>query len=141
MVQRLDTGGRQNWRSNWLQLIAYISNAELQRECWLDPQAYPSPYWSFAEFMCMYFDDLGLEAGYGEGIRTGLVTEPEEAAVADLHRKLSSYRAPSGNDYDQRAVLADPKWAEITRVALHACAALGRLQLSEADLQAIRSAA
>lgn len=141
MIKALGTDGKQNWRTHWLQLIAYMSNIELQRECWLNPQTHPSPYWSFVELMCMYFDDLGLEAGYGDATRSGLVTEQEVAAAVDLHSKLSSYKAPGGNDYDHQAVLLDPDWTEITRAAFEAREALRRLPLPEADLQAIRGAA
>ena len=136
-----DTDGKRNWRSNWLQLIAHLANANLQQERWCHPERYPSAYWSFTEFMCMYFDDLALDEGYCSAVESGLVTEEEFAAVAHFHGKLCSYRAPGGNDFNHAAILSDPNWSEVVRAANGALVALERLALSEPDRQAIRGAA
>ena len=140
MIEVLDRAGIANWRSNWLQFIAHLSNIELQRERWLSPENYPSPYWSFAEFMCMYFDDLGLNSGYEELVAACNVTVTEAAILQDLHASLSAYDSPSGNDYDHAAILADPKWAAVVSLAQQARGRLQQLPLSELDQHAIRHA-
>ena len=140
MILALDEEGTANWRSSWLQLIAHFSNIDLQRERWLNPAQYPSPYWSFAEFFCMYFDDLGLGAGYEGLVASGNVTAAEAAILQDLHASLSAYESPTGNDYDHAAILADPKWAAIVSSAAQARDQLQNLPLSESDLRAIRHA-
>jgi hypothetical protein len=140
MTQALDQEGIANWRSNWLRLIAHLSNIELQRERWLNPAAYPSPYWSFTEFFCMYFDDLGLGAGYEDLVASGNVTTAEATILKDLHAGLSAYDSPTGDDHDHAAILADPKWAAVVSLAAQAREQLQELPLSEPDLRAIRDA-
>jgi hypothetical protein len=140
MTDALDKEGIANWRSNWLQLIAHLSDIDLQRERWLNPGQYPSQYWSFAEFFCMYFDDLGLGAGYEGLVASGNVTAAEAAILQDLHASLSAYESPTGNDYDQAAILADKKWAAVVSLAAQAREQLQNLPLSELDQRAIRHA-
>jgi len=140
MTETLDQEGIANWRSNWLQLIAHISNIDLQRERWLDPAQYPSPYWSFAEFFCMYFDDLGLDAGYEACVASGNVSSAEATIMQALHAALSAYESPTGKDFDHAAILADPNWAAVVSLAAQARLQLHDLPLSESDQCAIRGA-
>lgn len=140
MTHALDQEGIANWRRNWLQVIAHLSNIELQRERWLNPKDYPSPYWSFVEFLCMYFDDLGLGDGYTELVASGNVTAAEATILRDLHAGLSAYNSPTGDDYDHAAILADPKWETVVSLAAQAREQLQELSLSEPDKRAIRDA-
>jgi hypothetical protein len=99
------------WRINWLISLADI---ELQQR-WLDKRI-SNPAWTYAEFICNYFDDLGWSAdGYEEKIRTGFVTKEEYDCVRDFHHALDSYIAPNGS-YDPLAILNDPTWQKIVAI-------------------------
>jgi hypothetical protein len=102
---------RKIWRLNWLGSLADLANIELQQR-WLD-QRITNPGWTYVEFMCKYFDDLGWsDDGYEEKIRSGFVTRDEHHCVKDFHLALDHYMAPNG-DYDHSAILGDPAWQKI----------------------------
>jgi hypothetical protein len=74
---------RKHWRPAWLSSIQEFADLDTQRAKWLDPEN-TNPHWSFREFMCCYFDDIGLdesELGYSGWIEHGLITAAEAAAV------------------------------------------------------------
>lgn len=50
---------RRNWRTNWLSSIQEFADEDTQRRLWLDPTN-GNPHYSFGEYVCCYFDDLGL---------------------------------------------------------------------------------
>jgi len=88
----------------------------------------------------MYFDDLGLRAGYEDLIASGNVTKAEATILRTLHAGLSTYESPSGDDYDHAAILSDPKWLAIVFLAAQARQQLLDLPFSEADRRALRDA-
>ena len=88
----------------------------------------------------MYFDDLGLSAGYESFVASGNVTAAEASIMRKLHVALSAYESPTGDDYDHAAILADPKWAAVVSLAAQACQQLLELPLSKIDQISIRGA-
>ena len=128
---------RQNWRSQWLASIQQFADIETQRKKWLDP-ANTNPHWSFIEYMCCYFDDIGLHdggLGYEGWAREGLATRDEIEAVLPFHTLADAYRAPNGDDYDDKAVLEDPQWANVVRAATMAQQRLAQLPTDPAELK------
>jgi len=120
---------RKNRREQWLSSIQEIADLETQRTKWLDP-INTNPHWSFIEIVCCYFDDLGLDkskTGYGGWIDHGLITAAEAAAVTDFHAVVSAYKSPKGDDYDNAAVLNDPKWLRVVEAAKAAQSRLAEL--------------
>ena len=114
---------RRNWRTNWLSSIRDFADDETQRRLWLDATN-TNPHFSFVEYFCCYFDDLGLsDGGYEWTVKQGLLSEKEVAAVAGFHKTADAYDSPT-DDYDHRAILADPKWAEVVAAAKRAQAEL-----------------
>ena len=114
---------RTTWRTNWLASIQEFADDKSQRRLWLDPTN-TNPHFSFVEYMCSYFDDLNLsESGYQSALEQGLITPDEVAAVSDFHATARAYESPT-DDYDHRAILADPKWAGVVASAKQAQAAL-----------------
>jgi len=113
---------RRNWRASWLGSIQEFADEETQRRSWLNPNN-SNPHFSFVEYLCCYFDDLALSEGYETALADGLVSAEEVAAVAEFHTIADTYNSPKG-DYDQEAILADPKWAEVVAAAKHAQAGL-----------------
>jgi hypothetical protein len=113
-----DPERRRNWRTNWLSSIQEFADEEVQRRMWLDTTNI-NPHWSYVEFFCCYFDDLGLSDGYGWAIQEAFVTNEEVTAVAGFHRVANAYSSPTDN-YDHKAILCDPKWAEVVAAAKQA---------------------
>lgn len=108
-----------NWRSRWLSCINELTDFPLQQAAWLDAQN-TNPHWSFVEFMCKYFDDLGLEDYYQTEIKEGLVTAEEVAVILPWHLLLDQYQSPNNKDWDDKAVLEDPHWQSILQEGLKA---------------------
>jgi hypothetical protein len=120
---------RKHWRPAWLSSIQEFADIDTQRAKWLDPKN-TNRHWSFAEFMCCYFDDIGLdetELGYSGWIEHGLITAIEAAAVADFHAIARAYKPPRGDHYDNAAILSDPKWLLVVEAAKKAQARLAEL--------------
>ena len=114
---------RRNWRTNWLSSIKEFADDDTQRRLWLDTTN-ANPHFSFVEYLCCYFDDLGLsEGGYDSAAKEYLLSAEEAAAIADFHRILNTYPRPT-DVYDHKAILADPKWADVVASAKLAQAAL-----------------
>lgn len=122
----MEVGGfRKVWRLNWLGALGSLANIEMQQR-WRD-QSIRNPAWSYVEFMCKYFDDLGWsEDGYEEKIRSGFVTRDEHDCIRDFHISLDSYKEPNG-EHDQSAILSDPAWLKIVELGRHSIIELGKL--------------
>lgn len=117
---------RRNWRVNWLGSIQEFADGDGQRRMWLDPTN-TNPHFSFVECMSCYFDGLALsDGGYSWARIQGLVSDPESAAVQSFHALAEAYRSPS-SDYDHRAILDDPSWAEVVAAAKQSQIALLQL--------------
>jgi hypothetical protein len=124
----------QEWRRRWIDLIFDLTTIEYQRKAWLDTTGtYTSPYFSYVEFICSYFDDLLVDS-YQSCINEGLVTEEEFAIIQDWHELLNNYKSPDSNDWNSQAVLNDPKWVEIVAIGKQARKQLERvLPLKEVE--------
>jgi hypothetical protein len=117
---------RRRWRFMWLSCIQQVSDFEQQTQNWLDPQN-SNPHWSFVEYVCSYFDDCLLtenDGGYQRKLTRGWVTPEEAAVVASWHDLFERYQSPNQDDYDDRAILADPSWRKVVAEAGRARAAL-----------------
>lgn len=125
---------RRNWRPQWLSLIQQFADIETQREKWLD-LTNTNPHWSFIEYMCCYFNDIGLNNGYGEWVSRGLATEEEVAAVQRFHTLADSYKSPRGDNYDHKAVLEDPRWLNVVCAAKAAQQRLAQIITEPAELK------
>ena len=117
---------RRNWRTRWLSSIQEFADDETQKRLWLDREN-TNPHFSFVEYICCYFDDLGLSDGnYDWALNEGLLSADEVAAVADFHRAADAYDSPT-DDYDHEAILADPEWALVVAAAKRAQDSLAQL--------------
>jgi hypothetical protein len=111
---------RAEWRSRWLNLIFDLTTIEYQRKTWLDVTGtYTSPYFSFIEFMCCYFDDLLVDS-YQSCIDEGLVLIEEFGVMQEWHNLLDKYESPNNEDYNREAILKDTKWLEIVAIGKQA---------------------
>ena len=106
---------KENWRKRWLESIYELTNIELQTLTWLD-KTNTNPYWSFIEFTSCYFDDLLDNCKYDYCLSKNFITEFEYNVLKDWHIKLEAYDSPNKDDYDNEAILSDPKWREIIEV-------------------------
>lgn len=103
---------RETWRERWLDSINELTSFDLQVKSWLDKEN-TNPQWSFVEFICSYFDDLGLDDNYQYALKNGWITERELGIVKEWHEALNNYNSPDNNDYDDAAILNDQKWLAI----------------------------
>ena len=108
---------RPRWRRNWLESISEFADQDLQRRSWFGGPDFNSPYWSFVEWMCRYFDDYSLSSGYAGFVEDGLVSQEEADAVRDFHNAADAYKAPNGDDYNHSAILSDPAWLNVVSLA------------------------
>jgi len=105
------------WRNRWLDCINELTSLDLQNKSWLD-KTHKNPHWSFVEFMCSYFDDLGIDDSYKYPLDKGWVTDKEFEIIRDWHEKLDKYNSPKNDDYDHVRILNDPKWLDILQSGL-----------------------
>ncbi len=103
------------WRERWLGCINELTSLDLQQKSWLD-KTHTNPHWSFVEFMCSYFHDLGIDDHYKYPIDKGWLTNQEFEIIKDWHDALDKYDSPKNDDYDHSAILIDPKWLDILQV-------------------------
>jgi hypothetical protein len=103
---------RELWRVRWKSSVEELTSLERQRETWLDTSE-PSVHYSFVEFMCCYFDDLLCGLSYSQLVESGYVSEQEMAILIEWHNALDRYKSPQNDDYDDAAILNDPKWLQI----------------------------
>lgn len=100
------------WRDRWLSCINELTSFELQRKSWVD-KSNTNPHWSFVEFMCSYFDDLGIDNNYEFQLKKDWITKKELDSIAAWHELLDKYKSPKKDDYDVEAILTDKKWLMI----------------------------
>jgi len=100
------------WRNRWLSCINELTSIELQRQSWTDKRN-SNPHWSFVEFMCSYFDDLGIDNNYENQLKQGWITKEEFDSISAWHQLLDKYDSPKKDDYDVEAILTDEKWLMI----------------------------
>lgn len=105
------------WRERWLGCINELTSLDLQKKSWLD-KTHTNPLWSFVEFMCSYFDDLGIDGHYKYQIDKDWLTNQEFEIIKDWHYALYKYVSPKNDDYDYSAILNDPKWLNILQIGL-----------------------
>lgn len=103
------------WRERWLGSINELTSLDLQKISWLN---YTNPHWSFIEFMSCYFDDLSINDNYDYPLDKHLVTRKEYEIIENWHNALSNYNSPKNDDYDNEAIVNDPKWMEISQIGL-----------------------
>jgi hypothetical protein len=134
-----DSELRKRWRLMWLQCVQEMSDLDQQKTFWLDPTN-TNPHWSFVEYSCGYFDDCWLsdhDGGYQRKLAQGWMNDEEIAAVREWHRLFKTYRPPGGDDYNDKAILEDPKWLEVVRLAGEARQCLARILSDEQELRAL----
>lgn len=100
------------WRNRWLSCINELTSLELQRQSWSDKRN-SNPHWSFVEFMCSYFDDLGIDNNYEYQLKQGWITNTEFESISAWHQLLDKYESPKKDDYDVEAILTDFNWLMI----------------------------
>jgi hypothetical protein len=122
----------------WLSSIQAFSDDETQQSRWLDPQE-RNPHYSFVECMCSYFDDtfMGDEDALQRRVGRGHLTEEEAVAVEQFHALADAYESPGGDDYDDDAILADPKWHAVVDAAEQAKQRLLPLLKEPAEREAL----
>ena len=97
--------------------INELTSLDLQKKSWLD-RTHTNPHWSFVEFMCSYFDDLAIDENYKYQLDKDWVTKKEYEIIEDWHIALDKYNSPKKDDYDNEAILNDPKWLEISQIGV-----------------------
>lgn len=129
---------RRHWRMMWLSSLQAFSDDETQQSRWLDPEE-RNPAYSYVECMCSYFDDafMGDEDAFQRRIRRGHLTEEEAAAVEQFHALADAYESPGGDDYDNAAILSDPKWHAVVDAAEQAKQRLLPLLKEPAEREAL----
>ena len=103
------------WRENWLHSINELTDLNVQKQSWLNEKL-KSPHWSFAEFMCSYFDDLFGSLNYDHFVSENWITENEYLIIKDWHKKLDKYKSPSENEWADNLILNDKKWLKILKI-------------------------
>ena len=105
------------WRERWLGCINELTSLDLQKKSWLD-MTQTNPHWSFVEFMCSYFDDLGIDDNYEYSIEKGWLTNNEFEIIKDWHEALDNYDSPKNDNHNPVSILNDPKWLAILQIGL-----------------------
>jgi len=121
------------WRNRWLSSINELTSLKLQRESWLDEKN-TNLHWSFVEFMCSYFDDLGLDDNYEEQLNKKWVSEKEIEAIKNWHDLLNKYDSPMNDDYNNKLIINDKDWNLIIQEGLKAVINLSKY-LNESEVQ------
>lgn len=121
---------KQLWRNRWLSCINELTSLALQKKSWLD-KSNTNPHWSFVEFMCSYFDDLGIENNYNNELADGWISKKEFELIKLWHGLLDKYDSPTNDDNDVEAILADSEWQMIVEKGRKAKIELSRLLSKE----------
>jgi hypothetical protein len=103
---------KEQWRTKWLNCINELTSIELQEKSWTE-KSKTNPHWSFVEFMCCYFDDLGIDNNYEYQLQQNWVTKRELESIQKWHELLDKYNSPKNDDYDIEAILTDKNWLMI----------------------------
>jgi hypothetical protein len=101
-------------RRDWFLSVQEISDIQLQRRTWLDPNN-RNPHWSYIELCCCYPADDQLE----DGRRWEYLSVEELELLQKLGNALAVHQAPGGNGYDNAAIVDDPAWHEVVALAEH----------------------
>jgi hypothetical protein len=109
-------------REQWPAFLDDIADLELQRRTWLDP-ANRNPHWSYIEFVCSYPDADQLK----DGRNKGWLSPAEAEILLEFRQVLVAHKAPTGNAFDNEAVLNDPAWHDVVRAAQLAQQAIASL--------------
>lgn len=109
---------RRYWRRLWLSAIQAFADAETQERRWKDPTE-RNPVYSYVECIAAYFDDafMAEDEAYQRRVKSGRLHPDEAAAVADFHAAADAYRPPNGDAYAVDAILLDPAWQNVVRLA------------------------
>lgn len=108
---------RMRWGRDWLCAVAEFADYDLQRKSWSGGEQYDGPYWSYVEWTCCYFNDLGLDSGYRVVIEEGLVSREEAEAAQTFHVAFDAYEPPNEDSHDFEAILSDPSWQRVVSLA------------------------
>ena len=100
---------RELWRNRWLGSINELTALRLQRESWLDKENL-NPHWSFIEFMCSYFDDLGIDNNYVDQLKNGWISRNEFEIIRRWHGLVDKYNSPNKDDYNHKSIIEDENW-------------------------------
>ena len=65
------------------------------------------------EFVCSYFDDLGIDNNYEYQLNQGWITKTELDSIQTWHELLDKYDSPKNDDYDVEAIITDKNWLMI----------------------------
>lgn len=103
------TISRELFRQRWLDDINQLTSYELQKKSWLD-KTKKNPHWSYAEFICSYFDDNCIYLGYDFFIELNYISQAEYNIIKDWHNELDKYKEPKD---DEQSILNDQKWIDI----------------------------
>jgi hypothetical protein len=129
-----DEEQRINWRWQWLSAIQAFADIEVQRRRWTDPHE-RNPHYSFVECMCSYFDDAFMdeENAYDRRVSSGRLSFEEAGVMAQFHSVAEAYKPPEGDYYATEAILADPAWQKVVRLAQEAQQRLSQLLTDPAE--------
>jgi hypothetical protein len=119
-------------RQNWFASVYELSDLELQRRTWLD-QRNTNPHWSYIEFVECYPQPDQL----ADALDRSWLSRCEFEMLSELGRRVAAYEAPSGDDFDNSAVLDDPAWQNIVAAATQAKRALLPLLHDRRELDAL----
>lgn len=105
---------KEQWRNRWLSCLNELTSLELQQKSWTD-KSNTNPHWSFVEFMCSYFDDLGIDNQYEYQLKEKWITKNEFEIIQKWHELLDKYNSPTNDDYKVVEILKDKNWQLIVK--------------------------
>ena len=105
------------WRNRWLSCINELTSLKLQKDSWLDKTNLNS-HWSFVEFICSYFDDLGVDNNYDYQLKNDWISKNEFEKIKDWHELLDKYESPNNDDSNHKSILKDENWLAIVEEGL-----------------------
>lgn len=121
------------WRNRWLSCINELTSFELQKESCLD-ETNSNPHWSFVEFMCSYFDDLGIDNNYEYQFKKEWISKKEFETIRKWHELLDKYNSPKNDDYNHKSIIDDKEWQLIIQEGQKTVSVLLK-DLSENEIQ------
>lgn len=114
----MDNEARHIIRERWINSLFELAHPEFQIRLWTQAD-YENSIGDFSECVCKYFDDLNLDEGYSYFISNEVITETEYEFVNELHHKFNKYvNISNEEDLSDIEVISDPRWTEITNMAL-----------------------
>ncbi len=135
----LDPELRRNVRLRLMDSIAEIADVEEQKSNWLLPDQ-SNLHFSYIQYSNCYFDvvDIGSDTTdiwepLKEMVSKGFLSERERVIISDFHELISNHQSPTGDDWDNEAVLNDPRWLAVCKAAEKAQIALLQLPLDDEE--------